>query len=315
MGRCGICGTTPADAAAKAAVKAEAAAAAAPPGAPPADPAPVKQPRPPRAPGSLGAGAVAATIGGVVVVCILLYLVVAVSGLHSDISGLKQDQQTAADRIQQLDGESSVLSSANDSLKSTLEAQAAADPTAVATRVQPSVYTIEVPDGIGSGWVAQSDGVTSKLVTNYHVVQSAVENGSNAVKVYQDQGAVLDGTVEQAVPDQDLALVSVAAALPVLHESIAQVKSGQAILVVGSPLGLGSSVSTGSIANPSRNLDGVTYVQFTAPISPGNSGGAVVDLTGEVIGVTEAKLVGLGVEGVGLAIPVTNVCTFLKVCA
>ncbi len=180
------------------------------------------------------------------------------------------------------------------------------------------MYTIEVPDGIGSGWVAQSDGVTSKLVTNYHVVQSAVENGSNAVKVYQDQGAgdhSIPRTVEQAVPESDLALVSVTAALPVLHESTAQLKSGQAILVVGSPLGLGSSVSTGSIANPSRDLDGVTYVQFTAPISPGNSGGAVVDLTGQVIGVTEAKLVGLGVEGVGLAIPVTNVCTFLKVCA
>jgi len=334
LGRCGLCGyVAPATPAAPAAPTTPAgpdaptqAGPAAPPPRPVPTPGPSTVPSPNLAPasepskpeptgGRLSPLVVGAIAVGAVLALLLVYLAVTVSGLRSDVSALKDDQRATSERMQQLEGESSVLSSNADDLRKTIESQAASDPAAVSTRVQPSVYTIEVPDGLGSGWVAQSDGVTSNLVTNYHVVESAVRNGSNYVAVYQDKGAVLDGTVVLSVPDQDLALVSVHAKLPVLQQSVEQVKAGQSILVVGSPLGLGSSVSTGSIANPSRDFLGVTYIQFTAPISPGNSGGAVVDLTGKVIGVTEAKLVGEGIEGVGFAIPVTNVCSFLHVCA
>ena len=90
-------------------------------------------------------------------------------------------------------------------------------------------------------------------------------------------------------------------------------RAGQSLLVIGSPLGLGGSVSTGSVS-ALRDIDGVNYIQFSAPVSPGNSGGPVVNGAGEVIGITVAKANAAGAEGIGFAIPVNQVCVQLHVC-
>lgn len=63
-----------------------------------------------------------------------------------------------------------------------------------------------------------------------------------------------------------------------------------------------------------RSLEGSDYMQFSAPISPGNSGGPVVDGQGRVVAVASAKLIGDGVEGLSLGIPVQTVCAALVVC-
>ena len=63
-----------------------------------------------------------------------------------------------------------------------------------------------------------------------------------------------------------------------------------------------------------RTEDGVDYLQFSAPISPGNSGGPVVDTKGRVVGVSVAKAVSEGAEGLSFAIPVNQVCVHLEVC-
>jgi putative serine protease PepD len=179
----------------------------------------------------------------------------------------------------------------------------------IASKVQPSVFTIGSDFGVGSGWVVKSDGATSLLVTNYHVVQDVVERGGNRVEVYHDNDTVLVGTVILSSPVADLALISVSGQLPVLTMSSAKVSPGQAVLVIGSPLGLGGSVSSGSVSALRED-----FIQFSAPISPGNSGGPIINLSGEVVGVTEAKAVGFGVEGVGIAIPINRVCSELKIC-
>ena len=84
---------------------------------------------------------------------------------------------------------------------------------------------------------------------------------------------------------------------------------GDPVLAVGSPLGLGNSVSSGIV---SAFHDGI--IQFSAPISPGNSGGPVVDRTGRVVGVARSKLVGDGAEGLSFAIPIALVCSTVATC-
>jgi putative serine protease PepD len=175
------------------------------------------------------------------------------------------------------------------------------------------VWTIATQNVLGSGWVVKSDAGSSTFITNYHVIADAVESGSNAVKVFQDQGAQLDGTVGQYDAAADLALVSVPGQLPSLGLSSVTPLPGAPVLVIGSPLGLGGSVTTGSIS-AIRDIDGIKYIQFSAPISPGNSGGPLVNGAGKVIGVTVAKVIGGGAEGIGLAIPVSQVCDRLKFC-
>jgi putative serine protease PepD len=84
-------------------------------------------------------------------------------------------------------------------------------------------------------------------------------------------------------------------------------------MVVGSPLGLGGSVSVGVVSG-FRSLEGSDYVQFSAPISPGNSGGPVVDARGRVVAVASAKFEGPGVEALSLAIPIQMVCAMAVEC-
>jgi len=85
-------------------------------------------------------------------------------------------------------------------------------------------------------------------------------------------------------------------------------------MAVGSPLGLDGTISVGVVSGY-RSLDGSDWMQFSAPISPGNSGGPVVDANGRVLAVASAKLVGTGVEALSLGIPVKAVCGGLVGCS
>ena len=87
-------------------------------------------------------------------------------------------------------------------------------------------------------------------------------------------------------------------------------KEGDTVFAIGNPLGLDRSVSQGIISTRARNFDGITYIQTTAEINPGNSGGPLFNSRGEVIGVTNMKLV--GGEGLGFAIPISYVKHFLR---
>ncbi len=86
-------------------------------------------------------------------------------------------------------------------------------------------------------------------------------------------------------------------------------KVGDPVLAIGSPLGLAGSASSGIVSDVRPGP-----LQFSAPVSPGNSGGPVVDRRGHVLGVATAKLVGNGAEGLSFAVPVDAVCAALEVC-
>jgi putative serine protease PepD len=183
------------------------------------------------------------------------------------------------------------------------------DVVAVAKLVRASVFTIDTPDGLGSGWVVSSAGGSSVIVTDYHVVQS-VWTGTKAHTVQvKQEGKSLTGTITKVDMGDDLAVVTVKQSLTALARATTEPAIGDAVVVVGSPLGLSGTVATGIVSSFRAGL-----IQFSAPISPGDSGGPVVNQQGLVIGVAESKLVGSGVEGLSFAIPITTVCSTVATC-
>jgi putative serine protease PepD len=196
----------------------------------------------------------------------------------------------------------------------TLQAGVDAQPdwSAIARKVEPSVFTIETLYGLGSGWVARSGASGSELVTNFHVIDEAWIKGVVEVDVRQGDRTI-KGTIARIDRNDDLAIIHVAEVLPALETARYRPALAQAVMAVGSPLGLGGSVSVGVVSG-FRSLEGSDYVQFSAPISPGNSGGPVVDARGRVVAVASAKFEGPGVEALSLAIPVQTACAMAVEC-
>lgn len=196
-----------------------------------------------------------------------------------------------------------------------LQAKVDAQPdwSVIAAKVEPSVFIIETDYGLGSGWVARSDKSGSELVTNFHVIADAWNAGVVTVSVRQGD-RTLKGMITRVDPNDDLAVIHVAGILPALQTAPARPTLAQAVMVVGAPLGLGGSLSVGVISG-FRSLEGSDFVQFSAPISPGNSGGPVVDARGRVVAVASAKFEGQGVEALSLAIPVQIACNMVVACS
>ena len=191
-------------------------------------------------------------------------------------------------------------------------AKSQTDPAALAKEAAPSVFTVDVDDGLGSGFVMRASGGTIELVTDYHVVEQNWLAHHLQVKI--EQGDLrYPATIVKVNPADDLALIRASVTRPALAATKTTVAIGDPVLVVGSPLGLGGSVATG-VVSALRVEDGVHYIQFSAPISPGNSGGPVLDAGGRVIGVSVSKAVATGAEGLSFATPVAEVCSDLGVC-
>jgi hypothetical protein len=154
-------------------------------------------------------------------------------------------------------------------------------PQQIAARAMPSVVRIEVPGGLGSGFVVRADG---RIITNLHVVAGARE----ATVVLSD-GRKLGGVEILDVNDAyDLALLKVKAdklpALPLGDSSRVQV--GQHVVAIGNPLGLSNTVSDGLVSALRPIGAQGSLLQLSAPISPGSSGGPIIDERGEVVGVS-----------------------------
>ena len=172
----------------------------------------------------------------------------------------------------------------------------------VARQVTPAVVSIVVPNfGSGSGAIIRRDGM---ILTNAHVVGPARQ-----VEVGLADGRKVAGTVLGRDAGLDVAVVRI----PVNDAPVAplgnsdQLQVGQIAIAVGNPLGLERTVTTGVISalnRPGRTLGGETFIQTDAAISPGNSGGPLVDSRGAVIGINTAELLGQGVQGLGFAIPI-----------
>lgn len=163
-----------------------------------------------------------------------------------------------------------------------------------------------VTEGAGSGVILSEDGY---IVTNHHVI-----DGANTIKVRLSNGqaytAVLTGTDEKT----DLAVLKInVSGLPAakLADS-STVRVGDFVIAIGNPLGeLGGTVTEGIISAKDREvtIDGetMTLLQTSAAVNPGNSGGGLFNLDGELVGVVNAKSSGDDIEGLAFAIPANTV--------
>lgn len=187
----------------------------------------------------------------------------------------------------------------------------------VAARVEPGVVKILTGGGNGSGVVYSADGL---ILTNEHVV-----HGAPSLRVAFADGQRVPGTVRAEDAITDLALVQVArTGLPPVRFQPQLPAVGELAIVIGSPLGFENSVTAGIVSGLHREIPGSTaetqalvdLLQTDAPISPGNSGGAVFNSAGEVIGISEAYIPPqLGAVSLGFAIPsatATDVAEQLK---
>jgi putative serine protease PepD len=198
---------------------------------------------------------------------------------------------------------------------------------AVAAEVQPSVVAISVQaadgsGGDGSGVLLDDDG---HVLTNNHVVATAA--GGGRVRVTLVDGRILDADVVGLDPSTDLAVLALVEApddlVPVELGSSDDVRVGDPVMAVGNPLGLSGTVTTGIVSALDRPVTtqsvGVASgepvvtaaVQTDAAVNPGNSGGALVDEQGRLIGINSsiASLGGGGQSGsigLGFAIPVDS---------
>lgn len=197
-----------------------------------------------------------------------------------------------------------------------------------ANKVLPSVVGIAISynvsvfgmtqtaEATGSGIIITSDGY---ILTNNHVVSSSDSSYyqvSKATKITvslygseEKYEATIVGTDEQT----DLAIIKIEAdnLTPAELGDSSSLKVGEFVLAIGSPLGLDTSVTSGIISALGRDVttsDGTTYhvLQTDCAINSGNSGGALVNSNGQVIGINTLKLSGTGIEGVGFAIPIND---------
>ncbi len=137
--------------------------------------------------------------------------------------------------------------------------------------------------GTGSGIMISADGF---ILTNNHVASGGVYY---SVKIEEDDQAYYTDEIVKYNSDLDLAIIRIdrqLAPLPV-YDGRDKLVRGQQVVAIGSPLGLFNSISDGIIAG-FRTIDRVDMIQFTAPISHGSSGGAVLNMYGEVIGISTA---------------------------
>lgn len=169
----------------------------------------------------------------------------------------------------------------------------------------PSVVTIFTDGGLGSGVVYSEDGL---ILTNEHVIR-----GNSTVEVGFADGQRVAGTVLATDAVTDLALVQAdrtGLPKPVYQTDLPRV--GEGAVVLGSPLGFENTATAGIISGLHRSIPGsasnslslVDLIQTDAPISPGNSGGAVINMRGEIIGISEAYIPpSAGAVALGFAIP------------
>ena len=201
---------------------------------------------------------------------------------------------------------------------------------AVAERLQPAIVSIfgyteqtdmELEDmqdySIGSGVVVRKLGDVVQIVTNYHVIQ-----GANDIEVMLINGERIKAKLLAEDPMSDLALIEVKSKLitqVAKYGDSDRLRVGETAIAIGNPLGLGNTptITTGVISSLKRTVPvslqnneeydwELDVIQTDAAVNEGNSGGALLNMRGELVGIISMKMLDVGVEGLAFAIPINQ---------
>ena len=224
----------------------------------------------------------------------------------------------------------------------------AANVTAIANNCLPSVVSItnrgvtevrtmfgtyqQDAESSGSGIIIGENETELLIVTNYHVVSGSSElSGVFSYDEDSDDPSLVSARVKGYEADKDLAVIAVSLD-DITDEMRSKIKIatigdssnlvlGQEVVAIGNALGYGQSVTTGIISALGRNVTvsddnggSITnkLIQTDAAINPGNSGGALLNMNGELIGINSVKVSSSSVEGMGYAIPISDVQSIIE---
>ncbi len=225
------------------------------------------------------------------------------------LSGCTDTDSRAADAAPAFPSSSPTGTAPPAASRGKLAASDAVDIPAIIRSVEPSVVTIFTGGGLGSGVFIRDDGT---IVTNEHVVR-----GARQVQVGLADGSRVPAKVLAADAGTDLAVVRIErTGVPAADFQTQLPQVGELAIALGSPLGFEGTATAGIISGLSREIPGsaqsstalVDLIQTDAPISPGNSGGALVNARSEVVGINDAYIPpAAGAVALGFAIPSATV--------
>lgn len=173
----------------------------------------------------------------------------------------------------------------------------------------------------GSGVIISASDSALYIVTNYHVAEGATTLSVTFAddQTYEAQLCGFDRTMDTALLKVSADILSSDTLSQISVVEIGnsdELAVGEQVVAIGNALGYGQSVTTGIVSALDRTVStdtGVsTYIQTDAAINPGNSGGALLNMNGELIGINTAKVSSTEVEGIGYAIPVSQILELIE---
>ncbi|MCC8046504.1 MAG: trypsin-like peptidase domain-containing protein [Clostridiales bacterium] len=174
---------------------------------------------------------------------------------------------------------------------------------------------------VGSGIIIGENDTELLVLTNYHVVEDATELSVGFINEEAAEAVVkgTDASIDIAVVAVQLEDISDETMSEITIAEIGDSDSlqlGEQVVAIGNALGYGQSVTTGIVSALNRTIELDTYtaemIQTDAAINAGNSGGPLLDMNGRVIGINSAKAADTGVEGMGYAIPISDVVSIIE---
>ena len=234
-----------------------------------------------------------------------------VSRLGGGISALQGNVSILGGDVSTIEGNLSVLEEDVSGLEAALAGSPIYSLPEVVALLEPSVVRINVS---GPGWTGSGSGViiskTGHVLTNNHVIE-----GASSMEITLMSGQTYDGIAVGTDVDQDLAIVKIFSARTDFPEAVlgssADITMGEEVLAMGHPSSLGfegQATFTKGIISAFRTINGYEYVQTDAAISRGNSGGPLVNLKGEVIGVNTWGIP----ETLNFAVPIDKAKIFIQ---
>ena len=180
-------------------------------------------------------------------------------------------------------------------------------------------FTQQESTSVGSGVIINKKDGEIDILTNYHVIK-----GATTLTCTLADNTNVEATVKGVDEDRDLAVISIKTS-DLSEDTLKQIaiatigdsdklQVGEQVVAIGNALGYGQSVTTGIVSATNRSVStssdtdkSQSYIQTDAAINPGNSSGALLNMSGELIGINSAKLSDTDVEGMGYAIAISDV--------